>query len=304
MNAVLNKAVCAAEVGPDSAANGLRVEGFPAVIAQHGKRPECDFVFIAEPVRILRGKVPLYAAPDAVAFGAHPDRLGHFNHATAHDNHVAVKAQDALIGEDADGQQHQQKQVAGHSTEPSFTNCFFWDNYSDGDGGAIYADGSISTFTNCTIVKNEADGLGGGIYTLFSAVQTQTTINNSILWENTHSETDNASSEIYDFAFDGAESTVNSSCVDGNVGSLEGDDNIEDDPEFAEQASAAEIGAALRFTRRAADSELAFALDLSRRLPVVGAARVLPGCHWIAPSKPRRRPPSPRSCARRGCSRF
>ncbi len=38
-------------------------------------------------------------------------------------------------------------------------------------------------------------------------------------------------------------------------------------PEFAADAAAAEIRAALRLTRRAADTELAFALDLERRLP-------------------------------------
>ena len=43
----------------------------------------------------------------------------------------------------------------------------------------------------------------------------------------------------------------------------------DDDPQFALEAAAAEIRAALRLTRRAADSELSFALDLNRRLPKV-----------------------------------
>ena len=42
---------------------------------------------------------------------------------------------------------------------------------------------------------------------------------------------------------------------------------IDDDPRSAEEGAAAEIGAALRLTRRAADVELTFALDLERRLP-------------------------------------
>lgn len=46
-------------------------------------------------------------------------------------------------------------------------------------------------------------------------------------------------------------------------------DAIEDDPKLASESAAAEIRAALRLTRRAADGELTFALDLRRRLPAV-----------------------------------
>ena len=42
---------------------------------------------------------------------------------------------------------------------------------------------------------------------------------------------------------------------------------IEDDPRSAGEAAAAEIGVALRLTRRAADVELTMAIDLQRRLP-------------------------------------
>ena len=50
--------------------------------------------------------------------------------------------------------------------------------------------------------------------------------------------------------------------------------NIHDDLEFVTEAAAAEIRTALRLTRRAADSELAFALDLEQRLPAVWEALV------------------------------
>jgi hypothetical protein len=46
---------------------------------------------------------------------------------------------------------------------------------------------------------------------------------------------------------------------------------LDDDPRSAEEAAAAEIGAALRLTRRAADVELTFALALQRRLTRVWA---------------------------------
>ncbi|MBT8203639.1 MAG: DUF222 domain-containing protein [Acidimicrobiia bacterium] len=46
-------------------------------------------------------------------------------------------------------------------------------------------------------------------------------------------------------------------------------DAVEDDPQLAAESSAAEIRTALRLTRRTADSELSFALDLRRRLPAV-----------------------------------
>ena len=47
---------------------------------------------------------------------------------------------------------------------------------------------------------------------------------------------------------------------------------LDADPEMAHDAAAAEIGAALRLTRRAANSDLALALDLKERLPVVREA--------------------------------
>jgi hypothetical protein len=47
---------------------------------------------------------------------------------------------------------------------------------------------------------------------------------------------------------------------------------LEADPEIAHEAAAAEIGAALRLTRRAADSDLALAIDLKNRLPEVWEA--------------------------------
>ncbi len=45
--------------------------------------------------------------------------------------------------------------------------------------------------------------------------------------------------------------------------------DLDDDPALAHEAAAAEIRAALRLTRRAADTELSLALDLRRRLPAV-----------------------------------
>ena len=47
---------------------------------------------------------------------------------------------------------------------------------------------------------------------------------------------------------------------------------IDSDPETASESAAAEIRAALRLTRRAADAELAFAVDLKQRLPRVWEA--------------------------------
>jgi hypothetical protein len=44
---------------------------------------------------------------------------------------------------------------------------------------------------------------------------------------------------------------------------------LDEDPQWAVEAAAAEVRAALRLTRRAADSELELALDLRRRLPAV-----------------------------------
>lgn len=49
-------------------------------------------------------------------------------------------------------------------------------------------------------------------------------------------------------------------------------DDEEDDPLFAVEAAAAEVRAALRLTRRAADTEMALAVDLAQRLPAVWEA--------------------------------
>jgi hypothetical protein len=49
-------------------------------------------------------------------------------------------------------------------------------------------------------------------------------------------------------------------------------DEMEADPEIAHDAAAAELGAALHLTRRAADSDLALSLDLKERLPKVWEA--------------------------------
>ena len=49
-------------------------------------------------------------------------------------------------------------------------------------------------------------------------------------------------------------------------------EDFDDDPMLANEAAAAEIRAALRLTRRAADNELAFAIELQRRLPAVWEA--------------------------------
>ncbi|HKY47844.1 MAG TPA: DUF222 domain-containing protein, partial [Acidimicrobiia bacterium] len=47
---------------------------------------------------------------------------------------------------------------------------------------------------------------------------------------------------------------------------------IDPDPEFAYDSAAAEIGAALRLTRRAAETDLDLAIDLKERLPEVWEA--------------------------------
>jgi hypothetical protein len=47
---------------------------------------------------------------------------------------------------------------------------------------------------------------------------------------------------------------------------------LEADPEIAHEAAVAEIGAALRLTRRAAEADLALAIDLKERLPEVWEA--------------------------------
>jgi hypothetical protein len=59
---------------------------------------------------------------------------------------------------------------------------------------------------------------------------------------------------------------------------------MDPDPEIAHDSAAAEIGAALRLTRRAADIDLALAVDLKERLPEVWEALAARGDR--SPSSP------------------
>jgi len=90
-------AVGAAEVDAAAAVDALRVEVFAQVVPQHRQRLEVDLVAIAQPVAILGGKVAVYAAPNAVAFGIYPDRFRHLDPAIGHDANIAVEFENALV---------------------------------------------------------------------------------------------------------------------------------------------------------------------------------------------------------------
>ncbi len=99
------------------------------------------------------------------------------------------------------------------------------------EGGAVFSfpDSGDATYTNCTFFGNHAEKEGGGI----NAGTTSPTVTNSILWGNSdNSGTSSAPAQIF-----GGTPTVTNSCIqdedpdDGTV--FSGTGNIDDDPMFA-----------------------------------------------------------------------
>lgn len=132
------------------------------------------------------------------------------------------KAQRSLSGSGAGGG------VAIDSSYPTFVNCLFFQNQSDG-GGAIDVQGpSGPTITNCTIAGNSADS-GGGIRSSYGSLA----ISNCILWGNVDSEGSSESAQILILSGD---LSVSYSCIQG-LESIEGQGNIGSDPLFANPGS-------------------------------------------------------------------
>lgn len=123
------------------------------------------------------------------------------------------------------------------SSAPTFTNCLFSLNNSDGNGGAIYNTGSSPVLINCTLSRNSAT-YGGGIY---NENGSSPTIKNSIIWNNSASSD---GKQVY--AIDGT-TTFSYSCVanvtvPSGISDLSGTgtfdlisigNNIDTDPKFA-----------------------------------------------------------------------
>ena len=113
------------------------MEVFPRVIPQYRQRLEVDLVSIAGLVRVLGREIPIDASPDAVALRTDTDGFRDLDPAIVHDDDVALKFEDSLVGRrGCRNQQAEAGDEALHSTDPSLTGGTlatsseaFWKNF-------------------------------------------------------------------------------------------------------------------------------------------------------------------------------
>ncbi len=132
-------------------------------------------------------------------------------------------------------------------SRPTYTNCTFSGNMAEdldgtgGVGGALLslASNNDIKLINCTITSNIASISGGGVFVGRSydgqGYIANTTITNSILWNNLDQNGAGESAQI--FIDDGSPdftATVNYSTIEGLTGGLGGIGNIGDDPLFVD----------------------------------------------------------------------
>ena len=137
--------------------------------------------------------------------------------------------------------------VLNQSSQPSFVNCIFFNNESEGSGGAVYnaessrtdCDNKLTTkpeIINCTIVGNKANESGGGV---FNESDSEAIFTNCIIGGNTASQ-DNEIANV-----DGTPTFVNCN-IEMSGGSeswkaalgTDGGGNIDADPLFVDKADA------------------------------------------------------------------
>ncbi len=112
-------------------------------------------------------------------------------------------------------------------SDPELTNILFYNN-SAANGGGIYNSGTRSVLTNITFSGNRATNSGGGIYNgqdEYYGVDSETTIANSIVWDNGSPAIYNSSTSVI---------SVTYSLVEGG---WPGEGNIDADPLFVDAAN-------------------------------------------------------------------
>jgi len=120
-------------------------------------------------------------------------------------------------------------------SSPTVTNCLFYANSASDDGGALCCDTSIATIANCTFSGNSADGNGGALEV---SMDSQLTVDNSILWQNSCSY---SGDEVYVETLGIV--VLDHCCVDkaaggyGGNGTLIDSDCIYQDPQFVDAAN-------------------------------------------------------------------
>ena len=105
-------------------------------------------------------------------------------------------------------------------------NCMFTGNLTDGPGSAVlaYVNADQTSLTNCTIVGNSAE-----FSAAISAGEGSLILNNCIVWNN---DTSGEISESTQIDVVDNEVKLNHNCITGWSGSLGGEGNFGDDPQF------------------------------------------------------------------------
>jgi len=110
--------------------------------------------------------------------------------------------------------------MRNESCSPTMINCTFNGNSAQNEGGGMYNYNSYPAVTNCTFSGNSAGWRGGGMYNYSNS---NATVTNCILWDNTPDEIYNTTSTPI----------VTYSDVQGDY---VGTGNIDDDPLFVDAA--------------------------------------------------------------------
>gem|GEM_PF-305830 len=118
-------------------------------------------------------------------------------------------------------------------------NCIFTGNMADFGGGMYNFGGDMSrqSLTNCTFYRNSANSNGGGIY---NTLRSSSTLTNCIFWRNGDNSGMGVSAQIYQYKKSGSPGTpdANYSCIQGWTGALGGTGNIGADPLFVDPSGA------------------------------------------------------------------
>lgn len=114
---------------------------------------------------------------------------------------------------------------AAFGSDAVITNCLFHQNHSYNAGGIGNRENSNGKVTNCTFSFNTATNGGGGYYNNNSTP----TLTNCVFWGNVGPDSTEVN-QITEVGEGGVD--LSYSCVQGLTGALEGDGNIDDNPNF------------------------------------------------------------------------
>ena len=106
--AVLDESVGAPEVSANVATTSNGVKRLRLAIAEHGLGFQLDPVVIAKSILIVDREIAIDTTTNLVALGPDLDRFGNFDHAVCEDANIAVKTENALVGERSERQTKQE----------------------------------------------------------------------------------------------------------------------------------------------------------------------------------------------------